>query len=413
MTGDNIEPEGRPSLERACSTSCTRAGVSALLFSVLAYSMLQPVARTNALNALSKYTQARLELSVAVDSLDRDSCWQKLVSQGDSNQTPEKWTIAALKEQKCEVGKPVERIQTAQELSSRDTLQNTRDGKAGAKAPGPPQGVASAPRIFFPFMPAHSIGEALAKLADQDSLTLARSIFQYRFGSSIYKWEFLLSQLVYRNRSEWEFHRESGPGGKVVTYLRTPTGGVQVPKSRADELQTLLTLADVRELAKYELPDSAAIEQAMLNELRFILPQAGTALNLVSGGITIILLGLLVSLIYFWLYQREARLIATSVPGATPTPATLFSIFRRSGVSRLIFLLLDLLPAYVSLSLTYRLLSAPVTLFGRVVFTTLGILILIFVILIAKEAEPKASNLTAVWLVRRTTLVRSIFGRLH
>jgi hypothetical protein len=55
-------------LDIRCSDACTRAGLTALLISALAFSMLPFLARREALDALGKYMALRLSLMSILDN---------------------------------------------------------------------------------------------------------------------------------------------------------------------------------------------------------------------------------------------------------------------------------------------------------------------------------------------------------
>ena len=66
-------------LDIRCSEACTRAGLTALLFSALAMAMLQPFnTEQKSFDALANYLAWRWALKETLDELDADGCWQSL-----------------------------------------------------------------------------------------------------------------------------------------------------------------------------------------------------------------------------------------------------------------------------------------------------------------------------------------------
>jgi len=94
--------EGKASeVDNRCSEACVRAGLTALLFSALAISLIQPLIRQKAFDALEHYIALRLTLTYMLDELDRTECWQELNHSGPGVLAPNKWTITKLVEHKC------------------------------------------------------------------------------------------------------------------------------------------------------------------------------------------------------------------------------------------------------------------------------------------------------------------------
>jgi hypothetical protein len=57
-----------------CSTSCTKAGLTALLFSALAISLLQPIAKIKLADTLGTYISLRSHLKILITNLGEEPC---------------------------------------------------------------------------------------------------------------------------------------------------------------------------------------------------------------------------------------------------------------------------------------------------------------------------------------------------
>jgi hypothetical protein len=143
-----------------------------------------------------------------------------------------------------------------------------------------------------------------------------------------------------------------------------------------------LTLADIRFLADFEYPDPSAIQQVFTEQTRITLPSAGSPLNL-RAGTSLVEVSVLVSVIYFWLYQREARFSRTF-----PAAGTLFAVFNRTRTSRALLFLFASIPA-VSAILLARWSLASV----RTLNSALALFVVVFCIPITRQAVLGATSL--------------------
>jgi hypothetical protein len=160
---NNLTPEPDASeFDRTCSSSCTRAGIAALIFSAVAFSMLPTLTQVPALNALGRYVSLRAQLEVGFGLLDNDPCWQALPGTSLADQATDKWTVAALRKQQCVYSTPPEK-------------QSPRKPTKGPapNAPTMPEAPSNL-SVRLPLTPGIAIAENLAGLADLDNLNLAR-----------------------------------------------------------------------------------------------------------------------------------------------------------------------------------------------------------------------------------------------
>jgi hypothetical protein len=109
-----------------------------------------------------------------------------------------------------------------------------------------------------------------------------------------------------------------------------------------------LTLENLRGLASYELPELGEIEPHRKELSYFNLPSLGIPLGLIPAT-HFIELGLIFTLAYFWLYQREAKLSRNY-----PAPGTFFGVFRRTFIARQMFKVFTALPAIAATLLAIK-----------------------------------------------------------
>ncbi len=95
-----------------------------------------------------------------------------------------------------------------------------------------------------------------------------------------------------------------------------------------------------------------------------------------ASGTTFLEFALLLCVLYFWLFQREARLSPTF-----PEPGTIFSAFGRTNLSRILFLLLISVLAWSGILLAYWSIE-----FGKILNVALSILTLIVCLGIANRS---------------------------
>jgi hypothetical protein len=360
---NHLADNAAPSLGRACSASCTKAGIAALLLSVVALSLLPALGQLKGLRALSTHVLGRLMLKSAVADLDADPCWQVVRSEPDA----ERGTLVLLKKRVCDDdGKSLRVVVIPSPTASPPAQPSPRTMplglsksdriRSGSRRPPPPRDLL----ILISIEPLADIEKALVALGEVDTLSRARSVFQYRFGWSIYRWEKRAIQLS--NRS--------------VKENKLPTS----PNTKNHDLHKYLTLADIRFLADFEFPDASAVEQVFTEHTRLTLPSALIPIGL-STATTLLEFSLLLCVIYFWLFQREARLSPNY-----PEWGTLLAVFDRTTASRVLFLLFASVPAWCS-----ALVAARSTELAGAWNIILAVLVVIVTALIARQARHRAA----------------------
>jgi hypothetical protein len=100
------EPEKATEHDIRCSTTCTRAGLTALLFSAIAISLLQPIEKKKSIDALGDYISLRSILQTAISDLDQDPCWQALGIKKEEEASFEKWSLPKISDYACDNNVP-------------------------------------------------------------------------------------------------------------------------------------------------------------------------------------------------------------------------------------------------------------------------------------------------------------------
>lgn len=83
-----------------CSTACTRAGLLALVMSLLALLLIQPLRKEWDIRALGRYVSLRLDLSESLKELDQDPCW-KALTMGQDGKNANRWPLSKLHDIFC------------------------------------------------------------------------------------------------------------------------------------------------------------------------------------------------------------------------------------------------------------------------------------------------------------------------
>ncbi len=339
-----------------CSNSCTRAGLTALLLSAIAISMLQPLTQGRALIALGKYISSRFNLESYLNELDVDPCWKQFKAKSP-NHDPEKSNLSLPLKYECESGPTSFLVpSTAFSLFASSWQSNVFAQDA---PPAPPTNIKALQSIFL----IYEIANTLTELGDGKLLALARS-YSFRYDNSIYKWSDFRYRLIAQNKHK----------GDIPIYIKTKDyGEYYVGTYERDELINYLTLENIRELSKYEMPNMSEVEGLSNKSGRFNLPWNMVSLDASSAAI-FVEFALLFALIYFWLYQREAK-----ISPYFPLGGTLFAVFRRTNVSRVVFKILVAIPPIAAWLLAMR------SLYLTKLNVVLAVFILLFSVLIVRE----------------------------
>jgi hypothetical protein len=327
MDTEQEDPNRSLQLDFRCSNSCTRAGLTALLFAALAFAMLWPLEKAKQFDALGKYASLRLELKDSLDQLGGEPCWKVLLkTEGDKVLN---WTLSKLMEFRCgrppapKEGKPDKPPPSGSQKE--EILEKPRSNSKGDEiAPETPTGfMVWSESTIWEF---DRIADILSELGNGELLKLARS-YSHRFDRSIYRWEMLRYRILQENR-----------GGPPVSTPPSKSRGKDPDRSREEQIK-YFRLENLRRLGDYELPELGEIEPLLKELSHFSLPSLGMPVGLIAAT-HFIELGLVFMLVYFWVFQREAKLSRNY-----PAPGTLFGAFKRTFISRNMFKVFIALPA--------------------------------------------------------------------
>jgi len=252
------------SLDRACSGSCTKAGITALVFSAFALSLLHPLMQVDALQALGTYASARFRLKAAFTFFESDPCWEALRTESGL----EKYPLARLKDRHCFYladGKIITDVQAKlrQAQPPPAPARSTSKTATPSLAPSAPTNV----MMGGPPLALGEIQEALSVLGQRETLRRAGLVFPFRFGLNLHWWQRRAFALGARTDSNYK---------------------VDVASYHFDES---LSVDDIRLLVDFMPLDPSTVEQAIVDETRVTLPNAKTSLtlgvssNLVQFGI--------------------------------------------------------------------------------------------------------------------------------
>ena len=310
-----------------CSAACTRAGLTAILFAAIAIAVLQPLENATARKALRQYVYLRIQLTNALDQLAANPCWMSLSRGKSADQVLKTWDLSTLMGYECQINDSIEESEI-KDKPKQTTLAwepmfkwnppTVRNGKIG-----PPQNL----RVVYPLLEIQEVADILTKLGDGAFLTHAR-LYSDHFNFSIYKWEIFRHSLLMQKQSKG-----------VVIVIPSKEVIRQDPSFPRNELLRHLTLENVRTLAKYELPILSDAGSSLREKELITLPSIGIPILPESAAI-FIELGLLVSLIYFWLYLLEAKRSENF-----PAPSTIFGVFSNTFITQNIYYIFCTIPA--------------------------------------------------------------------
>ena len=319
-----------------CSNACTRAGISILILSAVALGMFTPLDKTRNHQNLLTYLSQRLILKEQVARLDTDVAWRALMAGDTAEQARKDWNLIKLLDYTIE-----------EELKPRYPAPKTGPSKQPGEQSRPAHGAPAAPTNLRMVAtrriePLHRASEALGELGNGDGLTRARR-YSPSADRAIYDWTMLRHDLIREGKAR------NNPGMVFIEGNRQPASFLSrfwsvgersfVPTVSRDEMIKTLSVAQLSELANHQSPNMSESETLLKEQASVTLPALGVAVSVFQGS-TLVEFGLLLSLAYFWLYYREAR-----VSQKFPSSATLFGGIARSALTRGIFFWSPVIPA--------------------------------------------------------------------
>lgn len=312
-------------VDNRCSAACTRAAIAIVLFTALAILVLQPLRQVRANNAFGEYVTKRLQLKYAIEALDSDFCWKKLRSSKFGEDAYKQWNLATLMGFRCGDigdldGKPEPVFSSWGVYFKWDMPSFEKTHK------GPPPAPTNL-RVVYPIDEIQYAVDILTSLGNGEFINKARSASTI-YDHAIYRWQVFINRILLPKNMPVV-------SSSVATIAKDKK---QIWHLSRKDLLEKLSLEDLTLLSNYESPELSEVVSVLKIKDSFTLPSLGMTVGLAEAPI-FIELGMLISLIYFWLYQREAKLSQSY-----PAMSTLFSVFMGSFGARILFYIFCVAP---------------------------------------------------------------------
>jgi len=348
----------RVEAEVRCSEVCTRSGVTALLLAGLTF-LLIPIGNEELrLSSLKYYANLRITLADVIEALNSDECWRKLGQQ----RSLETYRVSEIVQLSCRREYGINGVQISIEKeapapltdNSRDSTSTvtttgkrdgdsrratTRSGSSTETRLDPPQSVRVSLSRALPY--AENLLELMVRLADEKVLNRAQEVSP-RIRSYIFRWE--------RNASAILQRRNMAGGPPAGTRSDSPKVIDMPPEqfrgAHRNTLVSVLTLGDILDISAYELQTISTAKEVDSRSKLVNIPGLTIDVGLGLGSVVANVF-MLVSIVYFMLYFREA-----SRGDTFPAPGTLFSVAQNGIIARGFFVVLSLVPAASTVTLT-------------------------------------------------------------
>jgi hypothetical protein len=315
--------ENPSKVDTAASEACVRSGTFALLISVALLLLIPSWREQQNYDALRRYVTDRLALAGQVDRLGNDPFWGKYKA---SNAEAESISIADLLGATVVVSSTKAMSVRVPEISPPPRHRAKKAISATQPAPGAPTGLSAVATASVGLVEIKPIADTLGRLNDSDVLTRTRSVSNF-FNVSLFRWLDTRNMWAYQNQILNKCFT-----GNLEVPNQVKTSDVFVPAIENEGLLKCLTLQNVRDLAKLELP---TFQNPQLGD--HLGPQVdvqpGTFLphNLYWASVLAEVL-LFVMMVHFSAFVLEA---VSSLN--FPAPGTIFSAFGRSGGTLFVF----------------------------------------------------------------------------
>jgi len=318
MEGRYESPTSVPPPDIANSKACTQSGAFALLLSVAILLLIPHWWQRPWEIALAAYISDRANLANELATLDDNPTWQKYQN---ANKSADSTPFEQLLERSYLVYSSSSR-DVSKKKPTETKLEAHQTAKKSTPRIGPVTGL-SATAVEYEHLPElRSIADLLTKLNDPQLLTNSMRESNF-FTFSILSWGQKRNALMYRNVVL---------NSCVVTRLEIPTIAPGAPKPDYfaplldnDAMLKCLSLQDIRQLAKLELPTfpnplqlGGRIQQEIV-------------VNPWSLSASLFPISLIAQLLLFFVLVYFGAFASEAVSSATfPTPGTLFAAFSRS-----------------------------------------------------------------------------------
>ena len=304
-------------LQHKYSQSCVRAGLAALLLAAVGFSLYQPLEQEKAAEAYFNYISERNLLRDALKTIKDAKCLIDLKNEkGDSTITY--WNVQKIMDYKCKF----------QEVELKD-----KSGGNKFKA-----SVALIGKIYYPDI----AGILFTLLYGKEGVKYASKTSSFRYNQAVKEW----SDLVFRIITKKCYSSKSTENSKK------PQEGKPVCHVNQNEILSHMTLKDFETIVEYKLPQLSDLDLVQV-ELHSNFPGIGMPLN-IKNSIFLLEISLLITVIYFWLCQNEAKQ-SQIYPGS----GTIFATFTRTNINWFIFSVLCSFPPIIGFILALATESQP------------------------------------------------------
>lgn len=329
-------------IETAASEACTRSGTLGLLLASSLFLLSAYWLQEKKDEAAAEYVGDRTSLAMYVDILTEDNVWQEYKrSHPEAERMPMSQLLHATVDisqspqvdPEPKLSNPGQNTLQASKPKSQSATPASVTGRTAAKpvvAPAPPEAptmLSVKVLLTADVYEMARIRESLEKLNDAELLTRSRQASNF-FEFSIVRWVQKRGAIMYANALTGVCQ------APVLELPRKSKSTYYTPQLDGKALLDCLTLGNVQDLAKFELPtftnpNSMGRHAAQDVDLSpGALPRDPYMATIVAQVLLFLVLA------YFAAFTREAASV-----DSFPTPGTLFGAFSRSNWTVVVFLL--------------------------------------------------------------------------
>jgi hypothetical protein len=339
-------PEEPTKVDLAASDACVRSGTFALLLSVALLLLIPSWREQPNYSALARYLGDRLNLASQVDRLNDDPFWLRYKA---SNPGAESMSIAELRdvqvvvsstgEQRVTVPNPALSSSHRTPKASRASHHTPNVSPAGPARPAAPSTapvLSAVVNINLDEM--RNIADTLGELNDSEVLAPSRRVSNF-FAFSIARWVEKRNGLAYRNQNT---NRCFGEDLEAPHPVKKSSDFI--PPLKNEGMLKCLSLGDVRELARMDLP-------TFLGSPQLGREHVGPQIDITVGSFPhdLYAASILAQVLLFFVIVHFSAFVREAVSSPHfPVPGTLFSAFSRSRATLFIFILATFGPSLAS-----------------------------------------------------------------
>jgi len=311
------------SVIQRCSNACTRSGMAALLFSSLLLALMNPIIKAVEYEALLSYSYHRHNVRISLEKLVKTPCWAELINEYGEKKLNNEWKLMDIKELTCFIN-----ISATNPVNTNSKKSSSEERKQNAKSenktvPAAPTGLGVGYTAPLPYI--SNIINSLKLASETNNIRLARR-YSNEYDYDIYEWETYKYNILKDLPVTPEERFRTGPGDSHVNIERIHAKYIDY-----------LTLNQAKEISSIYMPDYKQLDEN-LNKFKIKLPTIPVSVSSTAAAL-FIQSGILLSVIYFWVFVSEAK--ETKI---FHYKATLFGVFSRTFQSKVFFALLISMP---------------------------------------------------------------------